>query len=253
MPILAIITDIEGTISSSAFVKNVLFPFARSALPAFVAAHGREPEVRRWLDAVAAENGGLCDDRMIVEVLQGWIDEDRKHTALKALQGMVWAQGYRASVFKAPVYPDAAWFLHHWHAAGVPLYVYSSGSVAAQRLFFAHSEAGDLSSLFTGWFDTEAGSKREAASYRRIAQSIGIQVSRLLFLSDALPELDAAREAGLQTVLVDRPADYPEPRLGDAARGHHRVESFADLGLQVAVDPGEVRGPRGNGQAGALP
>jgi enolase-phosphatase E1 len=229
MSMRAILTDIEGTTSSIAFVKDVLFPYARSALPAFVAAHGGEPEVRRWLDAIATENGGLCDDRMIVEVLQGWIDEDRKHTALKALQGMVWAEGYRASVFTAPVYPDAAQALLHWHRAGVPLHVYSSGSVAAQQLFFAHSEAGNLTSLFTRWFDTEVGSKREAASYQRIATSIGIPRSEILFLSDAIPELDAARAAGMQTALVDRPADYPEPRLGEAAHGHRRVESFAEL------------------------
>src|SRR5688572_31778783 len=88
------LTDIEGTTSSISFVKDVLFPYARHALPGFVAAHGDEPEVRRWLDAVAAENGGLCQDAMIVETLQGWIDQDRKHTALKALQGMVWKDGY---------------------------------------------------------------------------------------------------------------------------------------------------------------
>jgi len=229
----AILTDIEGTTSSIAFVKNVLFPHARSNLPAFVTAHGGEPEVRRWLHAVATENGGPGDDRMIVEVLQGWMDEDRKHTALKALQGMIWEEGYRASVFTAPVYPDAAQTLLHWHGAGVPLYVYSSGSVAAQQLFFAHSEVGDLSSVFTGWFDTEIGSKRESASYRRIAESIATPMFQILFLSDVVHELDAAREAGLQTVLVDRPADYPEPRLGEAAHGHRRVESFAELRLQV--------------------
>ena len=87
----AILTDIEGTTSGISFVKDVLFPYARRALPGFVRAHGSEPGVRKWLDAVAAENGGVCRDEMVVEVLQGWIDQDRKHTALKALQGMIWA------------------------------------------------------------------------------------------------------------------------------------------------------------------
>ena len=226
-----VLTDIEGTTSSIAFVKDVLFPYARAALPAFVAARGGEPAVRRWLDAVATDNGGLCDDRMIVEVLQGWIDEDRKHTALKALQGMIWADGYRAAAFTAPVYPDAAQLLVAWQKAGLSLYVYSSGSVAAQRSFFAHSDAGDLTSLFTGWFDTEVGSKRDGASYRHIAQAVRIPPGEILFLSDSVLELDAARDAGMQTVLVDRREDYAEPRSGAATHGHRRVESFTELAL----------------------
>ncbi|MFP7721819.1 acireductone synthase [Lysobacter sp. A3-1-A15] len=225
----AILTDIEGTTSSISFVKDVLFPYARRALPGFVARRGSEPEVRRWLDVVAAENGGLCDDAMVVEVLQGWIDEDRKHTALKALQGMVWADGYSAADFTAHLYPDAATALPAWHAGGLPLYVYSSGSVPAQRLFFGHSDAGDLTRLFSGWFDTQVGGKREDGSYRRIVESIGVPAVEVVFLSDVVEELDAAREAGLDTVLVDRRQDYPEPRRGDATHGHRRVESFAEL------------------------
>ena len=125
----AILTDIEGTTSSISFVKDVLFPYARRALPGFVKAHGDEPAVRKWLDAVAAENGGVCRDEMIVEVLQGWIDQDRKHTALKALQGMIWANGYGNADFTAHVYPDAVPALRAWHADGLSLHVYSSGSV----------------------------------------------------------------------------------------------------------------------------
>jgi len=231
MPIRAILTDIEGTTSSISFVKDVLFPYARRALPAFVAAHGREPAVRKWLDMVATENGGMCDEAMIVEVLQGWIDEDRKHTALKALQGMIWADGYRNADFTAHIYPDAPAALRAWHAAGIPLYVYSSGSVPAQRLFFGHSDDGDLTPLFSGWFDTEIGGKREAESYRRIAAAIGRAPDEILFLSDVVEELDAAREAGLHTALVDRREDYSEPREGEAAHGHDRVISFSDIEL----------------------
>ena len=226
MPIRAILTDIEGTTSSISFVKDVLFPYARRALPGFVAARGREPAVRKWLDAVATENGGLCEDAMIVEVLQGWIDEDRKHTALKALQGMVWADGYKGADFTAHIYPDAAVALRAWHAAGLPLYVYSSGSVPAQRLFFGHSDDGDLTGLISGWFDTEIGGKREAASYARIAEAIGLPPGEILFLSDVVEESDAAREAGLATVLIDRLDDYPRPREGEAAHGHARATAF---------------------------
>ena len=228
----AILTDIEGTTSSISFVKDVLFPYARRALPGFVKAHGDEPAVRKWLDAVAAENGGVCRDEMIVEVLQGWIDQDRKHTALKALQGMIWANGYGNADFTAHVYPDAVPALRAWHADGLSLHVYSSGSVPAQRLFFGHSDAGDVTGLFSNWFDTEVGGKREAESYRRIAAAIGHPAGEILFLSDVVEELDAAREAGLDTVLVDRIEDYPQPRTGDAANGHRRVESFA--GISVA-------------------
>ena len=227
----AILTDIEGTTSSISFVKDVLFPYARRALPGFVKAHGDEPAVRKWLDAVAAENGGVCRDEMIVEVLQGWIDQDRKHTALKALQGMIWANGYGNADFTAHVYPDAVPALRAWHADGLSLHVYSSGSVPAQRLFFGHSDAGDVTGLFSNWFDTEVGGKREAESYRRIAAAIGHPAGEILFLSDVVEELDAAREAGLDTVLVDRIEDYPQPRTGDAANGHRRVESFAGISV----------------------
>ena len=227
----AILTDIEGTTSSISFVKDVLFPYARRALPGFVKAHGDEPAVRKWLDAVAAENGGVCRDEMIVEVLQGWIDQDRKHTALKALQGMIWANGYGNADFTAHVYPDAVPALRAWHADGLSLHVYSSGSVPAQRLFFGHSDAGDITGLFSNWFDTEVGGKREAESYRRIAAAIGQPAGEILFLSDVVEELDAAREAGLETVLVDRIEDYPQPRTGDAANGHRRVESFAGISV----------------------
>jgi enolase-phosphatase E1 len=207
----------------------VLFPYARNALPGFVARHGKEEEVRRWLDAVAIEHGSICSDEVIVETLQGWIDQDRKHTALKALQGMIWQAGYRDAEFTAPIYADAAPALRRWHDAGLPLYVYSSGSVPAQQLFFGHSDAGDLTPLFSGWFDTEVGGKRDAGSYEAIAERIGLDAPEILFLSEVVEELDAARIAGMQTVLVDRREDYPQPREGAAAHDHPRVTSFADI------------------------
>ena len=224
-----ILTDIEGTVGSISFVRDVLFPYARRELPRFVREHGRDPEVRRWLDAVAIEHGAMCDDAVIVETLQGWIDEDRKHTALKALQGLLWSDGYRNADFTAHVYPDAVEALRGWHAAGHPLAVYSSGSVPAQQLFFGHSDAGDLQPLFSAFFDTAVGGKREAASYARIAGELGREPGDIVFLSDIVAELDAAREAGLRTVLVDRLQDYPQPRRGDATHGHARVETFADI------------------------
>jgi enolase-phosphatase E1 len=225
----AIVTDIEGTTSSISFVHDVLFPYARRALPGFVREHGGELEVRHWLDAAAADAGGVCQDEMIVEVLQGWIDEDRKHPALKALQGMIWAQGYAGAEYRAHVYDDAADALRRWHGEGHPLYVYSSGSVAAQKLLFGNSVAGNLAPLFSGFFDTAIGGKRELASYRNLVQAIGRPAGEIVFLSDVVEELDAARAAGLDTVLLDRREDYPTPRLGEETHDHRRVESFADV------------------------
>jgi len=226
---LFILTDIEGATSSVAFVKNTLFPYARRELPRFVRERGNDSQVRHWLDAVAVENGVMCDDAMIVEVLQGWIDEDRKHIALKALQGMLWEDGYRSGELIAHTYPDAVEALARWRDAGHRLAVYSSGSVAAQKLFFGNSNAGDLTPLFSAFFDTEVGHKREAESYRSIAKALKHRPKDILFLSDAIEELDAARDAGMRTVLIDRREDYPEPRTGDAIHGHARAESFAEL------------------------
>ena len=226
-----VLTDIEGTTSSIAFVKDVLFPYSRRELPRFVREHGHDPEVRRWLDAVAAENGGICSDDVIVETLQGWIDEDRKHTALKALQGMLWRQGYERGDYRGHIYADAAEALRNWHAQGHRLAVFSSGSVGAQKLLFGHTEAGDLAQLFTLYFDTEIGHKRDADSYRLIADALDRRPADIVFLSDVVEELDAAREAGMQTVLLDRREDYPQPRGAEACNGHRRVETFDRITL----------------------
>jgi len=225
-----ILTDIEGTTSSISFVRDVLFPYARDALPDFVREHGHDPRVRHWLDVVAVENGGLCQDAMIAETLQGWIDQDRKHTALKALQGLIWEAGYREGDFTAPLYPDVAPALRAWHAAGHGLAVYSSGSVPAQKLLFSHTDAGDLVPLFRDFFDTEIGHKRDADSYRLIADRLDRSPGDILFLSDVVAELDAAREAGMRTVLLDRIEDYPQPRITDeATHGHARAEAFSQV------------------------
>ncbi len=227
----AIVTDIEGTTSSISFVKDVLFPYARKALPEFVATHGGELEVRHWLDKVRDELGEPdADDARVVATLQAWIDADRKHTALKALQGRIWEAGYGDSAFQAHIYADAATALARWHAAGHPVYVYSSGSVPAQRLLFAHTTAGDLAPLMSGWFDTRTGGKREVESYRRILEEIHRGPGGAVFLSDVVEELDAARDAGFDTVLVDRLADYPTPRTeAKDTHGHARVTSFDGL------------------------
>ena len=225
-----ILTDIEGTTSSISFVKEVLFPYARRELPNFVRTHSSDPKVRHRLDQVQLELGSeFFNDEHLIETLLNWIDSDRKHTALKALQGMIWVAGYRDGDYAAHIYDDAADMLKQWHANGHKIYVYSSGSVPSQKLFFSHTIAGDLTPLFSGYFDTEIGGKRDADSYRRIAAEIGIDPADIIFLSDIVEELDAADEACMDTVLLDRLNDYPSPRTGEATHGHRRVESFTDV------------------------
>ncbi len=221
--ITTILTDIEGTTSSISFVKDVLFPYARARLPAFVVTHADNADVQHWLHEAAREAGLVsATQQEIIDLLLSWIDADRKSTALKALQGMIWKEGYADGEYRAHVYPEVPARLRAWQAEGKRLYVYSSGSVPAQQLFFGHTEAGDLTSLFSGYFDTGSGAKREAASYRRIAEAIGVAADEILFLSDIEAELDAAASAGLQTVLIARaPSACP-------ADSRHRCETDFD-------------------------
>lgn len=225
--IRAILTDIEGTTSSISFVRDVLFPFARERLPAFVETHADKPEVQHWLHEAAKEAGIVYAERdEIVELLQRWIDEDRKATSLKALQGMIWDEGYREGAFRAHVYADVAPKLREWKKQGLDLYIYSSGSVAAQKLLFGHSEAGDLTPLLSGYFDTETGPKRDAESYRRIADAIGKPANEILFLSDIVEELDAARAAGMCTTQLAR-----APSACPAQGAHPCVHDFGAIAL----------------------
>ncbi len=222
MPTRAILTDIEGTTSSIRFVHDVLFPYARDHLPAFVREHAGDPDVAHWLREAAREGGvDAGDTAAVVDLLTAWIDADRKATPLKALQGMIWKHGYADGAYRAHVYPEVAACLRAWHDSGIALYVYSSGSVTAQKLFFGHSEAGDLTPLFSGYFDTETGPKREETSYRAIATQIGLPATDILFLSDVTAELDAARDAGMRTTLLCRP---PSSCPGDSI--HTCVNDF---------------------------
>ncbi|MCB1802862.1 MAG: acireductone synthase [Gammaproteobacteria bacterium] len=224
MTIRAILTDIEGTTSSISFVKDVLFPYAREHMAAFINAHADEPDVRAALDDVAREVGQVLDDEAAVAQLLRWIDEDRKITPLKALQGMIWEAGYRNGDFHGHMYPDAVDGLRRWHDAGVKLYVYSSGSVYAQKLLFGHTPFGDLTPLFSDYFDTRIGAKVDSASYRAISEQIGLPASQILFLSDITAELDAAQAAGLRTTQLLR-----EP--GMAGSAHPSADTFDDIRL----------------------
>ena len=204
-PIEAIVTDIEGTVAPTAFVTETLFPYARAALPEFVCAHRDRPDVAAEI-AAARELAGDPDlsDEEVVRVLRRWIDEDRKATPLKALQGMIWAEGYAAGTLRGVLYDEVAQALCRWCAVGLRLFAYSSGSVEAQRLIFRHSRSGDLTPLFEGYFDTRLGGKLFTDSYRRLADAIELATDRILFLSDHEGELDAARSAGMLTACLDR-------------------------------------------------
>lgn len=204
--------DIEGTIADIAFVKNVLFPYARRALPGFIKENAAQPEVAAQLSAAADLAGVARDDReAIVEALVGWIDADRKATPLKALQGMVWKAGYAEGDFTAHLYPDAFEWLKRAHEQGVPLHVYSSGSIAAQKLYFSHSDFGNILDWFDGFFDTTTGPKKASASYAAIAASLEHSPDDIVFFSDVEAELDAAAEAGMNTVQIVRPGTEPSP------------------------------------------
>lgn len=221
--IRAIVTDIEGTTSDIRFVHNVLFPYARERLAGFVTAQQHAEPVKTILDNLRRETDApAASTADLITTLFAFMDEDRKSTALKALQGIIWRDGYLNGDFTGHLYPDVLPALEQWKAQGIDLYVYSSGSVAAQKLLFGYSDEGDITHLFTGYFDTLVGAKREVQSYRNIAEHLGLAPGAILFLSDIHQELDAAEAAGLRTVQLVR-GDR------DPASHHPQVQRFDDI------------------------
>lgn len=203
--IKAIVTDIEGTTSALSFVKEVLFPYAYTHLPDYVYDHIGEAEIDTILDAVREEeNNSDLSTEEVIEVLLRYIDEDRKITPLKTLQGLIWEQGYSDGALQGHIYDDAVAGLKRWKKMGIDLYIYSSGSIAAQKLLFSHTAAGDLTKLFSGYFDTTTGGKKEASSYEKIAEAIGYPANEVLFLSDSTEEIVAAYDAGMKVIVLDR-------------------------------------------------
>ncbi|WP_213990774.1 acireductone synthase [Sodalis sp. dw_96] len=224
--IKTVVTDIEGTTSDIRFVHQVLFPYARERLSEFLRQREHKPEVAAALAELRLEiarPGATIAD--LIAALFGFMDEDRKSTALKTIQGMIWREGYLKGDFQGHLYPDVAPQLAEWRQRGISLYVYSSGSVEAQQLLFGYSESGDLRPLFDGYFDTRVGAKRQAASYRNIAARLQCLPQEILFLSDLCQELDAAREAGWRTCqLIRDPVNCP--------RLHPQVNHFQQIDLQ---------------------
>lgn len=209
--IKAIITDVEGTTTSISFVHQTLFPFAKERLKSFVLANLENEVVRDCLyktkETAMVEDQLYIDDNNAIELLLKWIQEDRKHPALKTLQGLIWDIGYNSGEIKGHVYPEVKDVLSKWKQQGLLLGVYSSGSVKAQHLIFKHSIAGDLKQYFSAFFDTNIGHKREVTSYQNIAKELSLPPQSILFLSDIKEELDAAQEAGLKTIQLVRQDD----------------------------------------------
>jgi len=228
--VVAIVTDIEGTTSDIAFVHEVLFPYAQQQLPLWIRRHADDPDVAALLDDVRAEAGEpRADTERVIAILAQWMDADRKATPLKTLQGRVWQQGYESGDFTGHVYPDAVAALQAWSDDRRALFVYSSGSVPAQKLLFGYSDHGDLTGLFSGYFDTGIGPKKAIASYRAIAETLGEAPEQLLFLSDVGDELDAAAAAGWQTCWVARSDDTRDKAALNET--HPVVASFDDIEL----------------------
>jgi len=229
--IKAVVVDIEGTTTPISFVHEELFPFATERLRTFVEARGDEPDVSAAL-AVARAMAGREDasDADTANILLQWIAEDRKAGPLKFLQGLIWREGYEAGTLNGPVYPDAAELMREWHARGLRLFVYSSGSEDAQRLIFGYSDQGDLTPLFEGYFDTRVGAKIEATSYGAIAKSLQLPASEILFLTDNPKEVEAALAAGMQCVRIDREA---APELWDTSGDAPVAGSFTPVDREL--------------------
>ncbi|MEV6545653.1 acireductone synthase [Streptomyces sp. NPDC051665] len=226
----AVVLDIEGTTSATGFVVDVLYPYSRSRFAALLAERSDDPTVARAIAQVRELTGDPHADAVQIEkTLNTWLDEDRKATPLKTLQGIIWSEGFARGELVSHFYDDVVPALRAWHTAGLRLYVYSSGSVAAQRAWFTSSPEGDLLPLVSGLYDTEnAGPKQDPESYRRIAEATGVQPSRLLFLSDRPGELDAAVAAGWHAVGVRRPGEpYFEQGVGD----HAEAGAFDEIGI----------------------
>jgi enolase-phosphatase E1 len=201
-----VVVDIEGTTSASGYIFDVMFPYSRQEIPHWVELH-RGSELLEDLKKQTAEllNSATLTDEEFVRTMQDWIDEDRKASPLKTAQGLIWEEGFDSGLLESHVFDEVPAALQTWKSQGLSLYVYSSGSVAAQISWFKYAPQGSLLEVFSGNFDTvNAGSKREATSYEVISKYISTQPHRTLFLSDVEAELIAAKSAGWQVVGVVR-------------------------------------------------
>lgn len=203
--IKAILTDIEGTTSSINFVHDILFPYAYDKMPDFLYKNWDHEQVKKAvLEIAQLENLVDYNHEQIISILQDWIKCDRKIKPLKDLQGIIWEEGYKNAHYRSHIYQDAYENLSLWHSQNIPIYIYSSGSIYAQKLFFGHSEYGDILNLFSGFFDTNIGNKKESQSYINIAKNLNLNPDEIVFLSDVEEEVNSALSVGMKTVWVIR-------------------------------------------------
>lgn len=236
-----LLLDIEGTTTPLSFVADTLFPYARTHIRAFLSAHGalsdvqsdlallhneRDDDISRGLQPPPLD-GGPDTPLSVVPYLNWLMDQDRKSTGLKALQGKVWQKGYHSGQLRSSVFTDVAPAFIRWRGLGKRICIYSSGSVLAQRLLFGHTEEGDLTRYIDAYFDTTIGAKVDTASYTRIAAELELPSSAVVFFSDMVGEVDAAQSAGMQTICLDRPGNRPLP----SPIRHSVIHSFEEIAL----------------------
>ncbi len=229
--IRGVLLDVEGTTTPISFVHDILFPFARRRLGAACAAAAETPalvaaidQLRREYEAESTGASELPPFDNGAPYARHLMDQDRKSTGLKALQGILWQEGYRSGELKATVFDDVPPAFRAWRESGRAIRIFSSGSVLAQKLLFAHTDHGDLTPWLDGYHDTTTGPKGEADSYRAIAAGFELEPPAILFLSDVTAELDGARDAGMQTGLLVRPGNAPT-----SAAGHPEHSDFRSL------------------------
>ena len=222
-----ILLDVEGTTSSISFVYEVLFAFAREHVADFLSRHSGAPAVLSLLPALAADAGipPTTDGAQLALAAIDLMNRDVKSTPLKALQGMIWREGFESGELVAHTFDDVPEALELWASSGLDVRIYSSGSVQAQKLFFGHTAHGDLTEHLRGYYDTTTGPKRDPVSYEKIAADMGLEPRQILFVSDIGEELDAARQAGMATALAERPGNRPAGGLFE----HEALQSFADI------------------------
>lgn len=228
-----ILLDIEGTTTPVSYVFDVLFPFARDHAKAFLAAAGNDAGVQADLALLrqeylqeSAAAPPWASDRPVAAVpyIHYLIERDRKSTGLKSLQGKIWDAGYQSGQLRSQLFTDVLPALKRWQKAGKAIYIFSSGSVQAQKLIFQYSESGDLTGYISGYFDTNTGPKREVESYQKIAKKVSCAPDKILFISDVAAELRAAKAAGLQTLFSSRPGNHT-----DDAEEFPKVEDFTSV------------------------
>ena len=239
-PASVILLDIEGTTTPIDFVYRVLFPYARARVKSFIADHLSDEQTQADIAGFRDEHAedirqGLeppplreQSEKALIESITSYVhwlmDQDRKSTPLKSLQGRIWEAGYHAGELQSQVFDDVPLALRRLREQRKEICIYSSGSVLAQRLLFAHTEAGDLTALIRDYFDTNVGAKRDAESYQRIASSLARVPSEIVFISDVVAELDAALSAGFQTLLCERPGNHSQP-----VSPHTAIRTFDEL------------------------